>query len=212
MDCGAASNYLMPVVNRAKGVSGDLAGELSTFLALQHRVARILSYLRVGLGNRVLEIGTGTGFSAAALATIVGSGGSVAAIDGDPIVTERARIAQPAYGGRLMFFTGPPVQGWRVAGPYDAILSWRTVARVPAAWLSQCMPRRSVIVTPILLANASQLVGLLKVGADEECQPVGAYLLPDPDFGGTRSGAPQPVRLHGTPDGYTAHLPADVTQ
>jgi len=123
------------------------------FLALRRRVVRIMDYAEVRPGVRVLEIGTGWGFSAMILAASVGPGGGVVSLDPDPIATLRARRLHSSETGPA-FVTGTPERGWPATAPYEVILCWRAVRRLSAAWLAQCVPGRSTIVTPIVLAGA----------------------------------------------------------
>ncbi|MGH3611281.1 MAG: methyltransferase domain-containing protein, partial [Pseudonocardia sp.] len=63
-------------------------------------VAMMLGQLDARPGNRVLEIGAGTGYNAALLAELVGQTGHVSTIDIHPDVTERARRALDGTGYR----------------------------------------------------------------------------------------------------------------
>jgi protein-L-isoaspartate(D-aspartate) O-methyltransferase len=54
-------------------------------------IARMLGALDVKPGSRVLEIGTGSGYSTTLLAELVASAGIVVSIDVDPPISERAR-------------------------------------------------------------------------------------------------------------------------
>jgi protein-L-isoaspartate(D-aspartate) O-methyltransferase len=61
-------------------------------------VAIMLDQLNVNPGQRILEIGAGTGYNAALLADLTGPGGQVTTIDIDPEVTAQARHALDATG------------------------------------------------------------------------------------------------------------------
>lgn len=61
-------------------------------------VAMMLGQLDARPGDRVLEIGAGTGYNAALLAELVGETGQVTTIDIDPEVTAQARKALDATG------------------------------------------------------------------------------------------------------------------
>jgi protein-L-isoaspartate O-methyltransferase len=179
------------------------------FLASRRRVVRIMDYAEIRPGVRVLEIGTGWGFSAMVMAASVGPGGGVISLDPDPVATLRARrLHSRVHSGaaRLAFVTGAVERGWPATAPYEVILCWRAVRRLPAAWLAQCIPGRSTIVTPIVLAGVPTTVALLQTDVDECRRPVGAHLIPDPDFDGAASGFPTEVQLRAGPYGSTAHL------
>ena len=76
-------------------------------------------------GQRVVDLGTGTGLSLPALARAVGDDGEVVGLDPSPemLTRARARIDGHAWAGRVRLMTGsaaaPPPQ---VDGPFDAAL------------------------------------------------------------------------------------------
>lgn len=61
-------------------------------------VAAMLDHLNVHPGNRILEIGAGTGYNACLLAQLTGRADLVTTIDIDPNVTAQARRALAALG------------------------------------------------------------------------------------------------------------------
>src|SRR5206468_318813 len=61
-------------------------------------VARMLEQLDVKRGQRVLEVGTGTGYNAALLAHITGSLGCVTTVEIDPELAARAQDELRAEG------------------------------------------------------------------------------------------------------------------
>lgn len=193
---------VVAVINTLDGAPPDVV-DVSSWVAGQRRVARVLSAVQIRPGMRILELGTGTGFSGTALARLVGPGGSVVSVDSHPVVTDHARDAPGTCPWPwLALVTGDPAVGWLLDAPYDVIVNWRPVNRVPTAWWAQCLPLRSVLVTSVVVAHQPDRVAWIRAEVDDERQPLRPHLLPDP---GTLTG-PQPVRLHGNPDGYTVHL------
>jgi protein-L-isoaspartate(D-aspartate) O-methyltransferase len=61
-------------------------------------MAVMLEQLGLDVGQRVLEIGTGSGYNAALIAWIVGDSGTVVTIDVEPDLTDRARASLAAVG------------------------------------------------------------------------------------------------------------------
>src|SRR5215472_11009728 len=61
-------------------------------------MAIMLEQLGLARGNRVLEIGAGTGYNAALMAFLVGTGGSVVTVDIDADLAARARAKLVAAG------------------------------------------------------------------------------------------------------------------
>jgi protein-L-isoaspartate(D-aspartate) O-methyltransferase len=54
-------------------------------------MAQMHEELRVLPGQRVLEIGSGTGYNAALLSVLVGPKGHVTSVELDPVIASRAR-------------------------------------------------------------------------------------------------------------------------
>jgi protein-L-isoaspartate(D-aspartate) O-methyltransferase len=90
---------------------------------------------RVSAGERVLEIGTGSGYQAAVLAEIAGE---VYSIEIVPELAERARALLAELGYRnLHVRTGDGYAGWRERAPFDAILVTAAPSHVPPALVAQ---------------------------------------------------------------------------
>ncbi|GHC96220.1 protein-L-isoaspartate O-methyltransferase [Nocardiopsis terrae] len=108
-------------------------------------MARMLAAAGIESAHRVLEIGTGTGYNAALLSQLLGSG-SVATVEIDPELAGAARAALSAAGFHPDVRTG---DGERTGGlpSYDRLIATCTVSEVPAAWLRH-MRGRGRIVTP----------------------------------------------------------------
>ncbi len=73
-------------------------------------MAVMLEMLEIELGQRVLEVGAGTGYNAALMGQLVGEDGSVTSIDIDPVVTDEAaaNLEEEGIGG-IHIVTG---DGW----------------------------------------------------------------------------------------------------
>ncbi|MGW1996430.1 methyltransferase domain-containing protein [Embleya sp. NPDC001921] len=126
---------------------GDDAGRLATSSAsAPSTVAEMLFDLDAHPGMRVLEIGTGTGYSAALLAA---RGCDVVSVEIDPELAHQARanLARAGYGDAVRVVTGDGVLGHSAWGPYDRVQVTAGVRRIPAAWIEQARPG-AVIVMP----------------------------------------------------------------
>ncbi|MEO8851114.1 MAG: methyltransferase domain-containing protein [Allobranchiibius sp.] len=81
--------------------------------------------LRIQQGERVLDVGTGTGLSLPFLADAVGAGGEVVGLDPSPqmLAQARARVGASAWGDRVRLVTGsgstPPAD---LGGEFDVVL------------------------------------------------------------------------------------------
>ena len=99
-------------------------------------MVEMLELLQVEPGNRVLEIGTGTGYNAALLSRRLGSE-NIFSIDIDPhlVNTAKSRLAVLGYAPTLA--VGDGLGGLPEHGPYDRIVATCAVSDVPLAWIDQ---------------------------------------------------------------------------
>lgn len=104
-------------------------------------------YLEViGLSGkeRVLEIGTGSGYQTALLSLLAGSVFSVERI---PALAQSARGALDAAGVKnVSIFVGDGTLGWRPYAPYDAILVSAASPSIPAPLVEQLAPGGRMVV------------------------------------------------------------------
>ncbi|MGH3930568.1 MAG: protein-L-isoaspartate O-methyltransferase family protein [Pseudonocardiaceae bacterium] len=112
----------------------------------------IVRLLELEPGMRVLEVGTGSGYTGALLARLVGQQGSVISLDIDPRLVARAERKHSGYGLRnIGVHTTDGFAGWEAGGPYDRIVGWATPHTLPRRWVEQARDH-TVIVTPIKVA------------------------------------------------------------
>lgn len=97
--------------------------------------ARALQALKLGRHGRILEVGTGAGYTAALLAAHAEKVWTVELV---PQLADAAR-ANLARAGitNVTVEGGDGAQGWAAHGPYDAILLGGSVPQVPPALLQQ---------------------------------------------------------------------------
>jgi protein-L-isoaspartate(D-aspartate) O-methyltransferase len=110
-------------------------------------VHEMLEQLRVEPGQRVLEIGTGSGYSTALLCDLVGRDGLVVSLDVDPEMVERAAALLADDGlvqAEVVLADGR--DGWPAGAPYDRVIAWGAIEELPDAWVAQAPD--GVIVAP----------------------------------------------------------------
>ncbi len=111
-------------------------------------IAIMLEEARLEPGERVLEIGTGSGYHAALLACFVGAQ-NVTSIERIPAlaVWGRQNLARTGFGG-VTVVQGDGSLGYPARGPYDGIMATAGSPRIPEAWPAQ-LTERGRIVAPI---------------------------------------------------------------
>lgn len=105
-------------------------------------VARMSEALGLVGGERVLEIGTGSGYQAAVLAEL---GADVISIERSPGLHGIAaqRLAELGYAVRLV--VGDGTLGWPAGAPYDGIVATGSLPRIPQELLSQLAPHGRLV-------------------------------------------------------------------
>jgi hypothetical protein len=99
----------------------------------------MLRLLDVQPDHRVLEIGTGSGYSTALLAHLVGAGGQVISLDIDPeMVTRTSRLLALDHRGNVTVWHADGRLGHPPGAPYDRLVAWAQAPHaIPAAWTGQ---------------------------------------------------------------------------
>jgi protein-L-isoaspartate O-methyltransferase len=115
------------------GRHGDRSSSSSSQPSL---VAAMLDAADLQAGMRVLEIGTGTGWTAALLCDRVGDQ-AVTTIEIDRSLAEQARAALDRVGYHPMVITGEGAIGCAGRAPYDRVLATCAVDQVPYSWVEQ---------------------------------------------------------------------------
>jgi protein-L-isoaspartate(D-aspartate) O-methyltransferase len=136
-------------------------------------IAQMLELLAPEAGDRVLEIGTGSGYNAALLAEMVGPAGSVTTIELDRELAERARatIEQLGYCNvKVLADDGTrPCE----SDAYDRLVVTARTDDIATAWW-EALHEGTRMVVPLLLESAGEYaVGFVK--SKERLQSIGAY-------------------------------------
>lgn len=93
-----------------------------------------LELAEIEVGDRALEVGTGSGFQTALLAAL---GADVYSIERIEDLARRARDTLDSLGIEAEVTVGNGSEGWPEHAPYDAIIVGAAAARVPGALLAQ---------------------------------------------------------------------------
>lgn len=127
-------------------------------------MARMLSLLHVTGRERVLEIGTGTGYNAALLSHRLGDT-QVSSVDLDPALIADAsdRLASLGYRPTLAAVDGS--RGLSERAPFDRIIATCAVLRIPDPWIEQ-LASGGLAVVDVRGEVAGSLVLARKTGPD----------------------------------------------
>ncbi|MCX4750367.1 methyltransferase domain-containing protein [Kitasatospora sp. NBC_01287] len=127
-------------------------------------VFSMLRDLDVRPGDRVLEIGTGTGWNAGLLAHRLGDR-NVVTVEYDPDVARGARENLLRAGLHPEVIEGDGRSGWAGGAPYDRVIATCSLVGIPPAWLEQTAPG-GVIVAPFGTEYGGEGIVRLTVDAD----------------------------------------------
>jgi len=122
-------------------------------------VGLMLEQLQPQPGDRVLELGAGTGYNAALLARLVGAGGHVTTIDVDDDLVHGARSHLAAAGiGNVTVICGDGALGHPGGAPYDRIIATVGAHGIPHAWMDQLAPGGRLLVSQRLRGSVSRSI------------------------------------------------------
>ena len=117
-------------------------------------VARMTEALDVLDGDRVLEIGTGSGYQTAVLAEL---GLQVFSMERSPILASHAKERLRSLGYDVRTRVGDGTLGWLDHAPYAGILATGGLPRIPESLVRQLAPR-GALVAPIGTLHAQRLL------------------------------------------------------
>ncbi|WP_030609476.1 methyltransferase, FxLD system [Streptomyces fulvoviolaceus] len=122
-------------------------------------VALMLDQLDAQPGERILELGAGTGYNAALLAHLVGESGHVTILDVDDDLVEGARAHLAAAGlTNVEAVTRDGALGYAEGAPYDRIIATVGAHGVPHAWMQQLAPDGRLLVPQRLKGTVSRSI------------------------------------------------------
>lgn len=114
----------------------DAAGVAISTVSQPTIVALMLEQLGVARDDRVLEVGTASGYNAALLAHLVGERGLVVTVEVDEGLA-RAAARRLAHLPSVRVIVGDGRLGHRRDGPYNGIIVTAGAPRVEPAWVDQ---------------------------------------------------------------------------
>jgi protein-L-isoaspartate(D-aspartate) O-methyltransferase len=131
-------------------------------------VAYLAECLELAGGEKVLEIGTGSGYQAAVLSELAGE---VYTVERIPQLTLKAKTALDSLGIRNVFLrSGDGAEGWPEMAPFDRILLTAAAEGVPRKLFRQ-LKEGGIFLGPVAAgAGKQEIVKLVKHGDDLDLQ------------------------------------------
>ncbi|WP_162606406.1 ATP-grasp peptide maturase system methyltransferase [Jiangella asiatica] len=171
---------------------GPQIGSPTSSSTLPGLLVMMLEHLDVADGDRLLLVGTGTGYSTALASERLGCG-QVVSVDVDPGLAHRARDRLRQAGYTPAVVAGDGLEGYEAGAPYDRVIAFCSPTSVPAAWLAQARPG-AVVVTA--LTGALGAYGLVRLVVNDDGGASGRVLPEAASFMLARSQAnPQPIGI-----------------
>jgi protein-L-isoaspartate(D-aspartate) O-methyltransferase len=113
--------------------------------------ASFLSAAELKRGDKVLEVGAGSGILLAYIKEVVGKAGRVYGIEINPEAYEFAlsNLEKTGYGKKIKLILGDGSKGLQEFAPFDKIISSAASPKeIPNPWIEQLKPN-GIIVTPV---------------------------------------------------------------
>jgi len=113
-------------------------------------VAIMNEALELRIGNKVLEVGAGSGYHAATVAEQVGPQGRVYTIElvPDLVKVARSNLEKAGYSDRVTLVQGDGSLGYPDRAPYDRIVVTAAAPKIPQPLVRQLVPV-GVLVIPV---------------------------------------------------------------
>lgn len=136
----------------------------------------MINALELKEGDKILEVGTGSGYHAALMATVIGSG-KVISLEVVPELVAFARANLKKAGiTNVIVIEEDGSQGYEKEAPYDKIIITAACPEVPKPLLEQ-LKNRGILVAPVGPLHEQVMVKMRKKSAAEfEMETLGGFM------------------------------------
>lgn len=146
-----------PYVDEPILLKRDAAGAPVSTISQPQMVAVMLEELEVRPGDRILEVGTASGYNAALLAELTGPDGLVVTVEIEADLAERARSALSELGvANVEVVTGDGYEGARTLAPFDRVIVTAGAGDLAPAWIDQ-LREGGRLVVPLGSSHSSMM-------------------------------------------------------
>lgn len=154
--------FLPPALVRFAYDDGPLPIEAGQTISQPYIVAYMIEALELEGTERVLEIGTGSGYAAAVLSRCAAE---VFTVERIASLAESARGRLQALGyGNVTVHLGDGTLGWPEHGPYQGIVVTAGAPELPASLLSQLAPEGRLVIPVGPTQHLQTLIRVRRVG------------------------------------------------
>lgn len=143
--------------------NSPLAIDKDQTISQPYTVAFQTELLKLQNGDKVLEIGTGSGYQAAILCEM---GMDVYSIERHQLLYDKAKLLLDSLGYKAHLFYGDGYKGLPDQAPFDKILITASIAEVPQQLLEQ-MKIGGLLVAPIGDDYSQEMIVIERLAADE---------------------------------------------
>lgn len=136
----------------------------------------MINALELRKGDKVLEVGSGSGYHAALIATVVGDKGKVVSLEVVPELVKFARENLAKAGIRNVEVTEEDgSQGYEKGAPFDRIIITAACPEIPKALTDQ-LRTGGIIVAPVGRLHMQEMVLLRKTSTGYEKEVLGEFM------------------------------------
>jgi protein-L-isoaspartate(D-aspartate) O-methyltransferase len=131
-------------------VKYDLDGAVLSSVSQPSMIAAMLAQMELRPGMNVLEIGAGSGYSAALMQHIVGTAGLVTTLELDNDMVRQAtdNLHRAGMGNRVKLVQADGTKGYAPRASYDRIVITASIWDIDPTWEEQLKPK-GILVAPI---------------------------------------------------------------
>jgi protein-L-isoaspartate(D-aspartate) O-methyltransferase len=131
--------------------------EVLSSISQPSMIVQMLELLAPQAGQRILEIGTGSGYNAALLAELAGPAGAVTSVELDAAMSERAGEVLRELGyDRVGLFAADGATAFETAPAYDRVMVTARCDDVAASWWDATRDGGRIVI-PLRLACAGEI-------------------------------------------------------